>query len=401
MPLNATNPGTQINNSGNSNNNNTSPHIYLNTQAVGGASRGHEDGQMPRASSGDAAGKPHTPPFALAPADSNPTPVTHIPGTVLRITEDTSAKTIHGISVSVADANSEITVHLSVAHGTLGVSTTLSSRLTDAGISGLTNAGIQGQGTNTLILTGTAIAINATLTTLTYTVTPDYNGSDTLTVSSSVGNTPAEGSSGTMAIDVAAVNDAPTLAGIPAGTQSIITNQAAALADFRVDDADAANPPLNPSLLTLFVTLTPTGGSIGGFTDGSVDGLLTHLDGNTVHLTGTAALINAALAAATFTASGAGAASMAVSVSNVALGDSTSAASGTYNFMAYAAPTLNPAQRTQQLCQRQPQHAGCGSGVCQSAGRRHGAIEAGHRKPGRRTHHHPVRGPGQQAQPDR
>ena len=338
---NVTNPGTQINNSDISNNNNTSPHIYLNTQAVGGASRGHEDGQMPRASSGDAAGKPHTPPFALAPADANPAPVTHIPGTVLRITEDTPAKSIHGISVSDADANSEITVHLSVAHGTLGVSTTLSSRLTDAGISGLTNAGIQGQGTNTLILTGTATAINATLTTLTYTVTPDYNGSDTLTVSSSVGNTPAEGSSGTMAIDVAAVNDAPTLAGIPAGTQSIITNQAAALADFRVDGADAANPPLNPSLLTLFVTLTPTGGSIGGFTDGSVDGLLTHLEGNTVHLTGTAALINAALAAATFTASGAGAASMAVSVSNVALGDSTSAASGTYNFMAYAAPTLN------------------------------------------------------------
>ena len=338
---NATNPGTQINNSDISNKNNTSPHIYLNTQAVGGASRGHEDGQMPRASSGDAAGKPHTPPFALAPADANPAPVTHIPGTVLRITEDAAVKTIHGISVSVADANSEITVHLSVAHGTLGVSTTLSSRLTEAGISGLTNAGIQGQGTNTLILTGTATAINATLTTLTYTVTPDYNGSDTLTVSSSVGNTPAEGSSGTMAIDVAAVNDAPTLAGIPAGTQSIITNQAAALADFRVDGADAANPPLNPSLLTLFVTLTPTGGSIGGFTDGSVDGLLTHLEGNTVHLTGTAALINAALAAATFTASGAGAASMAVSVSNVALGDSTSAASGTYNFMAYAAPTLN------------------------------------------------------------
>ena len=206
---------------------------------------------------------------------------------MLRITEDAAVKTIHGISVSVADANSEITVRLQVAHGTLGVSTTLSSRLTDAGITGLTNAGITGQGTGTLTLTGTATAINATLTTLSYTVTPNFSGSDTLTVSSSVGGSPALSSSGTMAIDVAAVNDAPTLAGIP---------DSAPLIFFGVNDVDGANT-------TLYVTLVPTGGSINGFTDGSANGLLTQQEGSTVHLTGTAAAINAALAAASFTAS--------------------------------------------------------------------------------------------------
>ncbi|MCX8518210.1 MAG: Ig-like domain-containing protein, partial [Rhodoferax sp.] len=336
---NATNPATPINISGNSNNT-TSPPIYQNTQAGGAAASGHvlSVSWALTASSGESADKPHTQPLAELPADANPAPVPHIPGTVLRITEDAPAKRIHGISVSDAGSNGDITVRLSVDHGTLGVSTTLSSRLTDAGITGLTDAGIQGQGSGTLTLTGSANAINATLTTLTYTVAPDYNGSDTLTVSSSYGNTPAQSSSGTMAIDVAVVNDAPTLAGIPASAQSIITNQAATLADFRVDDADAANPALNP---TLFVTLTPTGGSIGGFTEGGVNGLLIHLGGNTVQLTGTAALINTALAAATFTASATGAASIAVSVSNKALGDSTPATSGTYNFMAYAAPTLN------------------------------------------------------------
>ena len=314
----------------------TTLHIQENSHAVGGASRGHEDGQMPRASSGDAAAKPHTPPFALAPADSNPAPVTHIPGTVLRITEDAAVKTIHGISVSVADANSEITVHLSVAHGTLAVSTTLSSRLTDAGITGLTNAGIQGQGTGTLTLTGTATAINATLTTLSYTVTPNFSGSDTLSVSSSVGGSPALSSSGTMAIDVAAVNDAPTLAGIPDSAPLIFVSVAADLVNFSANDADGANT-------TLYVTLVPTGGSIGGFTDSSANGLTTHLEGGTVHLTGTAAAINAALAAASFTASAAGTASIAVRVSDVSLTDTSPATSSTrsYSFNADRVPLLS------------------------------------------------------------
>ena len=330
-------PSTPINISGG--NSDTSPHANPYTQAVSGASSGASSSNATsnasavnhRASSASGASgvsaTPSSQSLAVALDAANPTPVTHIPGTVLRITEDAAVKTIHGISVSVADANSEITVRLSVAHGTLGVPTTLSSRLTDAGITGLTNAGITGQGTNTLILTGTATAINATLTTLSYTVEPNFNGSDTLTVSSSVGGSPALSSSGTMAIDVAAVNDAPTIAGIP---------DSAPLIFFGVNDVDGANT-------TLYVTLVPTGGSINGFTDGSANGLTTHLEGSTVHLTGTAAAINAALAAASFTASAAGAASIAVRVSDVSLTDTSPATSSTrsYSFNADRVPLLS------------------------------------------------------------
>ena len=352
-------PSTPINISGG--NSNTSPHANPYTQALSGASTGTSTGASSSNATSDASAVNHrassasgtlgasgtssasgvsaTPSsqsLAVALDIANPAPVTHIPGTVLRITEDAAVKTIHGISVSVADANSEITVRLEVAHGTLGVSTTLSSRLTDAGITGLTNAGITGQGTGTLTLTGTATAINATLTTLSYTVTPNFSGSDTLSVSSSVGGSPALSSSGTMAIDVAAVNDVPTLAGIPDSAPLIFVSVAADLANFSANDADGANT-------TLYVTLVPTGGSIGGFTDGSANGLTTHLEGSTVHLTGTAAAINAALAAASFTASAAGTASIAVRVSDVSLADTSPATSSTrsYSFNAERVPLLS------------------------------------------------------------
>ncbi|MCX8517261.1 MAG: hypothetical protein ORN29_04220, partial [Rhodoferax sp.] len=319
--------------------NNPSPHANPYTQALGGAaSNASAVNQQASANAGQASNTPATPSsqsLAVALDAANPAPVTNIPGTVLRLIEDAPAKTIHGISVSDAASGGEITVRLEVANGTLAVSTTLSSRLSDAGITGLTNAGISGQGSGTLTLTGTASAINATLTTLSYTVAPNFNGSDTLSVSSSVGGSPALSSSGTMAIDVATVDDAPTIAGIPDSAPLIFVSVAADLANFSVNDADGANT-------TLYVTLVPTGGSIGGFTAGSANGLITHLEGGTVHLTGTAAAINTALAAARFTANAAGAPSIAVRVSDVSLADTSPATSSTrsYNFSAARVPLL-------------------------------------------------------------
>ena len=139
-----------------------------------------------------------------------------------------------------------------------------------------------------------------------------------------------------MAIDVAAVNDAPTLAGIPDSAPLIFVSVAADLANFSANDADGANT-------TLYVTLVPTGGGINGFTDGSANGLLTQQEGSTVHLTGTAAAINAALAAASFTASAEGAASIAVRVSDVSLADTSPATSSTrsYSFNAERVPLLS------------------------------------------------------------
>jgi alpha-tubulin suppressor-like RCC1 family protein len=93
-------------------------------------------------------------------------------------------------------------------------------------------------------------------------------------------------------VDVTAVNDAPTLAGIPVAGTVVTTGISSALADFTVADLDS-------NALTL--TLKPVNGSLGGLTDAD-----NNREG--IQLSGTAAQINAAVAAATFTATTSGAA---------------------------------------------------------------------------------------------
>ena len=120
----------------------------------------------------------------------------------------------------------------------------------------------------------------------------------------------------TLTVNVTA-NTAPTIAGIPGTTQGVTAGTAAALADFTVADAEQGATSLS-------VTLTATNGVINGLSDAD-----TTTAG--IQLTGTAAVINTALAAATFTANAAGAASMGISVSD---GVVTSPTTGTYNLTA-------------------------------------------------------------------
>lgn len=96
------------------------------------------------------------------------------------------------------------------------------------------------------------------------------------------------------------INYAPTISGVPATAQGVTVGSTASLADFTVDDRDAT---------TLRVTLTTTNGSIGGLTD--ADAMIAG-----IQLTGPAIDINTALAAATFTAASAGAATIAISVTD-------------------------------------------------------------------------------------
>ena len=67
-------------------------------------------------------------------------------------------------------------------------------------------AGVTGNGTATVTITGTATAINTALAGLTYTGNLDFNGSDTLTVTTSDG---ALTDIDTVAITVGPVADAP------------------------------------------------------------------------------------------------------------------------------------------------------------------------------------------------
>ena len=277
----------------------------------------------------DAAGNPAEKLVTLAISNVNEAPTVVVPQAAVTVNEDSSVA-IAGISVSDVDAgvNGIASVQLAVAHGTLSVSANVAHGLTAENISGNNSASI------TLI--GTQAAINATLASLGYLGNANFNGTDTLSVQSRDGGNPAKSSSNSLAINVTAVNDAPSISGIPADTVDITNAVASALADFSVYDVDGTDT-------MLYVTLEPSNGSIGGFTDGMANGLSTSITGNTVQLSGTAALINTALAAASFTASAAGTASIAVRVSDVSVTDIAAAtsSSASYRFNVVNTPVLS------------------------------------------------------------
>lgn len=129
---------------------------------------------------------------------------------------------------------------------------------------------------------------------------PAANANGTVPFDFSVSDSLSWSLSGRFDLAVQAINDAPTLSGIPSSTQTVTIAAAATLADFTVADVDSAN---------LTLTLTATDGTINGLTDTNPA-----LAG--IQLTGTAASINTAIAGATFTATAPGAASISLSLSD-------------------------------------------------------------------------------------
>ena len=164
----------------------------------------------------------------------NDAPVNTIGGT-LATAEDLTGVVVSGISVSDPDANpgiTDITVTLTVQHGTITLSTAVAGGITAGDITGGAN------GSATITITATANEINATLagSGLTYTPTGDYNGADTLQiVTNDGGNTGTGGAlsdTDSKTITISAVNDAPTVAGD--GTEdstTILEDQASATGD--------------------------------------------------------------------------------------------------------------------------------------------------------------------------
>lgn len=136
-------------------------------------------------------------------AATNDGPVNGTGGPV-STSEDSAGVAVTGLSVADSDSDS-LTVTLSVTRGTLAV---------DTGVAGGVGPGqVSGNGTGTVTITGSQSEINTTLAAMngvTYTPTPNVNGPDTLTMTSDDGT----GQDVDMvAIGVAAVNDAPTVAG--------------------------------------------------------------------------------------------------------------------------------------------------------------------------------------------
>ena len=172
---------------------------------------------------------------------ANTVPVNTVPATVT-VNEDTAFAFTGANTISVADGQNNVTqVVLTVANGTL----------TAAG-----PGTVAGSGTASVTITGTQASINASLATLAYQGTLNYNGPDTLTVVS----TDAGGMQDTdaAAITVVSVNDAP------AGADNTVvtledTGYVFAAADFGF--TDPADAPAN-ALLAVTITTVPVTGSL-------------------------------------------------------------------------------------------------------------------------------------------
>jgi hypothetical protein len=154
----------------------------------------------------------------------NDAPVNTV-GAAMNFSEDTAANAITGVSISDVDANpatQAITVSLSVANGTLTIRTDVVGGITSGMITGGAN------GTGSIVVTATQNQINATLAAspngLTYTPNANFNGADSLTVVTNDagfnGNDPGLTGTGTTeqdsdvkTLNVADVNDAPTIGG--------------------------------------------------------------------------------------------------------------------------------------------------------------------------------------------
>ena len=138
-------------------------------------------------------------------------PVNHLPGEQTAaedVTHVFSSANGNAITVSDVDAGTQsLTTTLSVQHGTLTIA---------AGIIAAAGVTVGGNSSGMLVVSGSQSAINAALDGLVYVADANFHGSDTLVVSTNDNGATGNGGPLTttsigLAIDVASVNDAPSL----------------------------------------------------------------------------------------------------------------------------------------------------------------------------------------------
>ena len=190
---------------------------------------------------------------------------------------------IGGMAISDPDASGNVTTTLSVLNGTLTVANNV--------VGGLSGAGIGGNGSGSVTLTGTVAQINATLAAsngLTYLEQGDHT-SDTLTVATQDQGT-AFTATNTVAINVTAINDASNT--VPTTPVSATEGVGMAISGIAISDPDASGN-VTTTLSVLNGTLTVASNVVGGLSSAGIGGN----GSGSVTLTGTVAQINATLAA--------------------------------------------------------------------------------------------------------
>jgi VCBS repeat-containing protein len=197
----------------------------------------------------------------------NQAPVNTVPGATQVLGEDAtkvfSAGNGNAISVNDVDAGAgNLTVTLSVLHGAVTLS----------GTAGLAFGAGDGTADATMTFTGTQSAINTALQGLSYAPTANYNGPDTLTITTNdngnTGSDPGltggpndEQDSDTVAITVNSVNDAPS------GADNTVTFAEDGTYVFSVADFGFTDPD-NNNFDGVFFTTVPASGTIFYDADG-------------------------------------------------------------------------------------------------------------------------------------
>jgi VCBS repeat-containing protein len=179
----------------------------------------------------------------------NDAPVNTVPS-LLTLAEDTSPAAISGLSIADVDAgSSSVTTTLHVEHGVLDAQ----SFSLPAGSTVFIGGEPSGK---TLTLIGAVAAINVALAHITYTPDSNFNGADTLTITTDDhGNTGPGGPQtdiDTVAITVTSVNDAPLTINdaITVDEGGTITVLAGGSASILGNDFDADQEPLTAVLVT-------------------------------------------------------------------------------------------------------------------------------------------------------
>ncbi|WP_429018560.1 retention module-containing protein [Aeromonas veronii] len=179
----------------------------------------------------------------------NDAPINVLP-TTPQVAQEDQPFVIHGLQVKDVDAgNSPIKITLSVEHGTLTL---------PAG-SGVT---VVGNGTGSLVLTGTLADLNALLSGgVTYQGNSDFYGNDALTmVTNDQGNTGSGGAlsdTDVLPIEVQPVNDAPVNQ-LP-GSMTVKEDGSLSLSGISVKDVDAGSAPVSMVLRVEHGVLTLLG----------------------------------------------------------------------------------------------------------------------------------------------
>jgi Ca2+-binding RTX toxin-like protein len=162
--------------------------------------------------------------YTVTVADVNETPVNTVPGGTQTADAGRQVSFAGNITVADPDAGTTLTTTLTVANGTLAA----------------TGAGVSGSGTNTVVITGSVVDVNAALATLVYTGDIGFS-SDTLQVVSSDGSL-----SDTDNIDISA--GFPQVLAVTAPADGYYSNEGTALMTFTVQFDQTVNVTGTPQI---------------------------------------------------------------------------------------------------------------------------------------------------------